>query len=100
MYVCKQVLIASIPPCATYSMRENVSRGVPCVLFLDRVVISCPSPSAAFVKNVLSGSYYYLKIAWLGRARYLVGVMPLVFFVSGGVSVRVEVMGEGEECWW
>ena len=89
MYVCKHVLIASIPPCVTYSMREMYQGGVPCVLFLDRVVMSCPSLTVAFVKNVLSGSYYYLKIAWLGRARYLVGVMPLVFFVSGDVRVRV-----------
>ena len=47
------------------------------------------------MKNVLSGSYYYLKIAWLGRTRYLVGVMPLVFFVSWGCEEAGEGEGEG-----
>jgi hypothetical protein len=34
----------------------------------------------AYVRNALTGEYYHLKVMWLGRTRYILALMPLLFF--------------------
>ena len=36
----------------------------------------------AYIKDGMTGSYYYVQVTWMSRMKYFMGVLPLVFFVS------------------
>ncbi len=37
---------------------------------------------SGYVKDYLTGSQYYYKVQWMGKWRYLAGLLPAMFFVS------------------
>ena len=37
---------------------------------------------SGYVKNLLTGSHYYYRVQWMGKWRYIAGLLPSLFFVS------------------
>ena len=40
------------------------------------------SLGSGYVKNLLTGSHYYYRVQWMGKWRYIAGILPALFFVS------------------
>lgn len=43
---------------------------------------ACICIGSGYVKNLLTGSHYYYRIQWMGKWRYIAGLLPALFFVS------------------